>query len=128
MLPRRDAPGSPGSPVAYLGAIARAGEYRGCRFYEPVRAQGEGVHGLEGAFLVDGVALVQGVERLHEARDALEEAAGGVEDVAALDRTAGGVEGEAGLPELAADEGFPQGRRVGVDEGFEVPQDVSGVV
>ncbi len=57
-------------------ALTGTGEPRGCRFYEPGRVQSEGVYGLESALLVYDIPLIQGVERLHEARDALEEAAG----------------------------------------------------
>jgi hypothetical protein len=64
------------------------------------RAYRKGTRGLDGAFLVDSVPLVQGKERLHEAGCASKEATGDVESVAAGGGRAASVEGEARLPKL----------------------------
>ena len=71
--------------------------------------EGEAFDALQRSLLVYGVPLVEGVEHLYQAGDALEEAAGRVEDVPAFGGARGNVEREVCLPQVTFYEGAFQG-------------------
>jgi hypothetical protein len=59
---------------------------------------------LHGTFLVHEVALVEGIQYLHQANHAPEKAAADIEDITPLRGLAAGVEREAPLPEEPLDQ------------------------